>query len=162
MRWIKRAGRSLLPSHSVGKVIVAALTLAILVGVSHTSSALAAERFIWVKFRGVNLMVLPPKPGTTFDVDVVVGRKALRQLRSAVSMLIRTAPFSAAKLKMLQENGDIFFVYDPSYPNKAAEDGQGENLAQFRPNLFDNADELTDGIAFFSSSAPARSQTCCW
>ena len=148
MRWIKNVGRSVLPSHSLGKVIVAALAFAILVTAPLTSSAFTSERFIWVKYRGVNLMVVPPKKGAEFDVDVIGGRTALRRLRAAVSKLIRSAPFSAAKLKLLQEKGDVFFVYDPSYPKQTGVDGQGENLAQFRPNLFDNVSDLTDGIAF--------------
>ena len=59
-------------------------------------------------------------------------------------MLLEASPFAETALQSLQERGDVFLVYDPGYPTGPTVDVLGERLAKFRPDLFDNADELTD------------------
>jgi hypothetical protein len=111
---------------------------------SPTRDASAANGLIWVSYRGVNLMALAPQADTEFDVKLVAGGQAVSRLLAALQMLLDTSPFAEAALQSLQERGDVFLVYDPGYPTKPTVDVLGERLAKFRPNLFDNADELTD------------------
>ncbi len=132
----------------LARMAIAVLVILAAFGVaSPTQDAAAANGFIWVSFRGVNLMALSPRSDAEFDVELVEGARAIGRLQAALGMLLDASPFAEAALRSLQERGDVFLVYDPGYPTEPTIDVLGERLAKFRPNLFDNADELTDGIA---------------
>ena len=132
----------------LARVAMAALVILAAFGVaSPTQDAAAANGLIWVSFRGVNLMALSPESDAEFDIDLVEGGRAVGRLQAALGMLLDASPFAEAALRSLQERGDIFLVYDPGYPTKPTVDVLGERLAKFRPNLFDNANKLTDGVA---------------
>ncbi len=113
-----------------------------------TDAAAAANGLTWIKHRGVNLMALDPIAGTSFDVEIVGRSKALGKLRAALDTLLDRSPLNAAAIGKLKRKGDVFIVYDPRYPKKPSPDILGAQLAEFRTDLFDNAAELTDGIAF--------------
>ena len=108
----------------------------------------AANGIAWITHRGVNLMALEPAAGATFDVDVVDNARALAKLRAALDTLLDRSPLNASAIAKLKRKGGVFIVYDPGYPKKPSPDVLGAQLAKFRPDLFDNAAELTDGIAF--------------
>ena len=108
----------------------------------------AANGIAWITHRGVNLMALEPAAGATFDVDVVDNARALAKLRAALDTLLDRSPLNASAIAKLKRKGGVFIVYDPGYPKKPSPDVLGAQLAEFRPDLFDNAAELTDGIAF--------------
>ena len=132
----------------LARMAIAVLVILAAFGVaSPTRDAAAANGLIWVSFRGVNLMALSPRSDAEFDVELVEGGRAIGRLQAALGMLLDASPFAEAALRSLQERADIFLVYDPGYPTKPTVDVLGERLAKFRPNLFDNANELTDGIA---------------
>ena len=108
----------------------------------------AANGIAWIKHRGVNLMALEPIAGSTFDVEIVGKSKALGKLRAALDTLLDRSPLNASAIAKLKRKGGVFIVYDPGYPKKPSPDVLGAQLAEFRPDLFDNAAELTDGTAF--------------
>ncbi len=117
-------------------------------GAALSTDAVAANGLAWIKHRGVNLMALDPVAGASFDVDVVDKARALGKLRAALDTLLDRSPFNAAAIGKLKRKGGVFIVYDPGYPKKPSPDILGAQLAQFRTDLFDNAEELTDGVAF--------------
>ena len=117
-------------------------------GTTLSTDAAAANGLAWIEHRGVNLMALDPVAGASFDVDVVDKARALGKLRAALDTLLDRSPLNAAAIGKLKRKGDVFIVYDPGYPKKPSPDILGARLAQFRTDLFDNAAELTDGIAF--------------
>ncbi len=132
----------------LARVAMAALVIVAAFGAATpTRDASAANGLIWISFRGVNLMALSPDADAEFDIEPVEGRQAISRLQSALRMLLDASPFAEAALQSLRERGDVFLVYDPGYPTKPTPDVLGERLAKFRPSLFDNADELTDGVA---------------
>ena len=153
MKWTKQVGSlsrpTMSPSHSVRTARAAALALALVVvsAVLHATSAVAGNGLIWLSYRDVNLMALSPEADANFDIKLVRGTKALGRLRAALNTLLETSPLSAKALEALQEKGDVFIVYDPGFPT-SDKIVLGDKLAKFRPDLFDNAAELTDGIAF--------------
>ena len=113
-----------------------------------STGAEAANGLAWIKHRGVNLMALEPAADATFDVKIVGNSRALGKMRTALDTLLDRSPLNAAAIEKLKREGDVFIVYDPGYPKKPSPDILGARLAKFRPDLFDNAEELTDGIAF--------------
>ncbi len=132
----------------LARMAVAVLVILAAFGIaSPTQDAAAANGLVWTSFRGVNLMALTPQSDAEFDIELVDGGRAVGRLKAALSMLLDASPFAEAALLSLQELGDIFLVYDPGYPTRPTIDVLGERLAKFRPDLFDNADELTDSIA---------------
>ncbi len=138
------------PSNLVQTARAAALALALVVSSAmlHAPSAVAGNGLIWVTYKDVNLMALSPAADAEFDIKVVRGTKVLSRLRAALNTLIESSPLSATVLEALRDKGDVFIVYDPSFPKSDMNNVLDEKLAKFRPDLFDNADELTDGIAF--------------
>ena len=154
MKWTNQVGSlvrpTMSPSHLVQTARAAALALALVVvsAVLHAPSAVAGNGLIWVTYKNVNLMALSPADDTQFDIKIVRGSKALSRLRAALNTLIESSPLSATVLEALQDKGDVFIVYDPGFPKSDMNVVLGDKLAEFRPDLFDNANELTDGIAF--------------
>ena len=137
----------MLKSHSLRAATAAMLAFAF-VALGAAPDAAAANGLAWIKHRGVNLMALDPVAGARFDVDVVDKARALGKLRAALDTLLDRSPLNAAAIGKLKRKGGVFIVYDPGYPKKPSLDILGAQLAQFRTDLFDNAEELTDGIAF--------------
>ncbi len=137
------------PSNLVQTARAAALALVLVVmsAVLHAPSAVAGNGLIWMTYKGVNLMALSPADDAQFDIKIVRGTKVLSRLRAALNTLIESSPLSATVLEALQEKGDVFIVYDPGFPTSDTI-VLGDKLAEFRPDLFENANELTDGIAF--------------
>ena len=137
-------------SYSLRAATAAALAcfLVALGAAALSTEAAAANGLSWIKHRGVNLMALDPVAGASFDVEIVGRSKALSKLRAALDTLLDRSPLSAAAIGKLKLKGDVFIVYDPRYPKKPSPDILGAQLAEFRTDLFDNAAELTDGIAF--------------
>ena len=140
----------MLKSHSLRAATAAALAVAFVAfgGAVLSTGAAAANGLAWIKHRGVNLMALEPIAGASFDVEVVGKSRALGKLRAALDTLLDRSPLNAAAIEKLKRKGDVFIVYDPGYPKKPTPDILGARLAEFRTDLFDNAEELTDGIAF--------------
>ena len=138
------------PSNLVqtARAAVLALALVVMSAVLHAPSAVAGNGLIWVTYKDVNLMALSPADDAEFDIKIVRGTKALSRLRAALNTLIESSPLSATVIEALRDKGDVFIVYDPSFPKSDMNNVLDEKLAKFRPDLFDNADELTDGIAF--------------
>ena len=140
----------MLKSHSLRAATAAMLAFAFVAlgAAAPSTGAAAANGLAWIKHRGVNLMALDPVAGASFDVEVVGKSRALGKLRAALDTLLDRSPLNAAAIGELKRKGDVFIVYDPGYPKKPSPDLLGAQLAQFRTDLFDNAEELTDGIAF--------------
>jgi|GEM_PF-1588793 len=137
-------------SYSLRAATAAALAffLVALGAAALSTDAAAANGLAWIKHRGVNLMALDPLAGASFDVDVAGRSRALGKLRAALDTLLDRSPLNAAAIGKLKLKGDVFIVYDPGYPKVPSPDILGAQLAEFRTDLFDNAAELTDGIAF--------------
>jgi hypothetical protein len=154
MKQTKQVGsllrQTMSPSHWVQTARAAALALALVVvgAVLQAPPAVAGNGLIWVKAKDVNLMALSPAADAEFDIKIVRGSKAVSRLRAALITLVESSPLSATVLAALRDKGDVFIVYDPSFPESNLTNVLGDKLAKFRPDLFDNAADLTDGIAF--------------
>ena len=112
------------------------------------SSAGAGEGGLRVSHRGITLMTVPPAPAVDYDIEVIGGRQALDKIRDALDALLDNSPYSAAAIEKLIGNGEVFIVYDPSYPDKVVSNFLGVTLAAFQPNLFDNAGGKAGAIEF--------------
>ena len=69
-------------------------------------------------------------------------------MRGSRITLVEASRLGATVVAARRDKGDVFVVYDPSFPESNLTNVLGDKLAKFRPDLFDNAAELTDGIAF--------------
>ena len=140
----------MLKSYSLRAATAAVMAFSLMAfgGAALSTDATAANGLAWIKHRGVNLIALEPVAGASFDVDIVGKSRALGTLRAALDTLLDRSPLNAAAIAKLKRKGGVFIVYDPGYPKKPSPDILGARLAEFRTDLFDNAAELTDGIAF--------------
>ena len=67
-------------------------------------------------YDGITLLSLPPKPGVTYDVDLVDPLPALEKIAAALDILYKESPFSAGKIEALKRNGRVEIIYDPNHP----------------------------------------------
>ncbi len=96
--------------------VAAAMVFAVL-AVTFSPPDAAALVIPGKEHKGIAILSLPPKPGITYDVDLVDSRPALDRLVAALDIIYKESPFSAGKIEALKKNGRVEIIYEPNHPD---------------------------------------------
>jgi tetratricopeptide (TPR) repeat protein len=83
---------------------------------------------------GIILIGIPHEAKAAFDVQVISAKDGVERISSALKILRKNSPHSAASLKTLKKNGNIVIIYDPRFPPKDISES-GARMASFFRNF---------------------------
>lgn len=111
-----------------------------------TATSLFAD-VIEFEHRGVVIAGKPLPAGVTYDISIIGPKEGAETIRAALDVLYEKSPFNAKAIDKLKTAGNVFIVYDPTFPPRELSQ---VTIAAFIPKYFQQQGTAKDFVSVVS------------